>query len=181
MKNVLTLVGGVFFLLACNVDKGKKVDVEKLDFKTTDRSELFFKNMRQSAYTTTEQQEAGVYLYTHKTWDKDSLSPVVPTIVFNWRQDRAYLMLNWSEKWSAIKEIDVTVSSDTLPDYHLIYREGNMRDQLTFSATLYNAMMDGGRFALRKDGEKVPLFTSDEKREAFRVTLYDYLRLTGWF
>jgi hypothetical protein len=181
MKNVLTLVGGVFFLLACNVDKGKKVDVEKLDFKTTDRSELFFKNMRQSAYTTTEQQEAGVYLYTHKTWDKDSLSPVVPTIVFNWRQDRAYLMLNWSEKWGAIKEIDVTVSSDTIPDYHLIYREGNMRDQLTFSATLYNVMMEGGRFTLRKDGEKVPLFTSEEKREAFRVTLYDYLRLTGWF
>jgi hypothetical protein len=181
MKNVLTLLGGVFFLLACNVDKGKKVDIEKLDFETTDRSEIFFKNMRQSAYTTTEEQEAGVYLYTHKTWDNDSLSPVVPTIVFNWRQDRAYLMLNWSEEWRNMKEIDVTVSGDSLPDYHLAYAESNMQDQLKFSATLYNAMMDGGRFVVRKNGEETPLFASDEKREAFRVTLYDYLRLTGWF
>lgn len=181
MKNVLSLVGGVFFLLGCNVDRGKKVDIELLNFETTDRSEIYFKNMRQSSYTVVEEVEAGIYLYTQKTWEKDSASLLIPTIVFNWRQDRAYVMLNWSAGWLEMEEVIVIVKSDGLPVQRITYSHGNMRDQLGFAANLYNALAEGATFTLEKEGEEIPLFDSEEKEDAFRVTLYDYLRLTGWF
>ncbi len=178
MKNILSLLGALFILFGCNVDKGKKVDVEQLDFETSDRSEIFFKNMRQSSYITVENTEAGVYLYTHQAWEEDTTSIVVPTIVFNWRQDKAYIMLNWSRKFDQAAEVDIVVMNDSLSTTHIVYQNGNMKEQLKFAAQLYNGMADGSDFLVE---DSVLLFNTNEKKEAFRVTVYDFLRLTGWY
>jgi hypothetical protein len=137
--------------------------------------------MRQSSYITKEEPEAGVYVYTHSAWEEDTLSPVVPSIVFNWRMDRAYLMLNWSERWADASVVTLVIENDTIPTAEQPYYHGNMVDQLAFSVGVYNALMDGSELAISSGNISEPMFVSEQKREAFRITMYDYLRLTGWF
>lgn len=175
------LTVAVLLLCGCNVDRGKKVDAQLLDFETSDRAEMFFKNVRQSNYVTEEDRNAGVYIYSHKDLVGDTLSAFVPTIVFNWRQDRAYVMLNWQEDFADLTEITVTAASDSLPEAQIRYYQGNMREQLDFSVGLYNAIADNRVLRIQHNGSERPLFGSRQSQEAFRVTFYDYLRLTGWF
>ena len=181
MNKMPALAVAVLLLCGCNVDRGKKVDAQLLDFETSDRAEMFFKNMRQSNYVTEEDKNAGVYMYTHLDLVGDTSAAFVPTIVFNWRHDRAYIMLNWAEDFAHLTEVTVTATSDSLPEAQIKFYQGNMRDHVDFSAGLYNAISDNRELRIQHNGSERPLFVSQQQQEAFRVTFYDYLRLTGWF
>lgn len=80
----------VFVFCACVSDHQKVLD----PFSTVDAEELFFKNIRQSDYKTQEIQVAGLNIFTHKEADeKDELAV---KLVQNWREDKAYVMVETS-------------------------------------------------------------------------------------
>ena len=81
----------VWFLVSCHPNKNKLIDLNDLKFKTTDASEIFFKNIRKSYYEIEEIPESGIEMYRLKS-DKELSTPLKPFIVYNWRQDFASIM-----------------------------------------------------------------------------------------
>lgn len=171
----------LILLQACNTDQYKKVDLEEPDFETDDASELFFKNIRQSSYLVEENTAAGLFLFRHKEWpEAEEGALFVPVIVFNWRQDKAYMLIEW-----------LSLEEDDMPIELLVHREqeaqsityttGNMKEQLLLLARIYNAIIDGASIMIIKDGEPPPFFRTDKQRQLFRVVMFDYFRLTGLY
>ena len=58
--------GLIVLLTACTSDADKRIDAEKLEFNTTDESELYFKNVRQSEYDLAEMEDAGINIFRAK-------------------------------------------------------------------------------------------------------------------
>ena len=172
----------LILLQACNADQIKKVDFEELDFETDDASELFFKNIRQSSYLTEENTEAGVFLFRHKEWPIADDGPVfVPVIVFNWRQDKAYMMIEWVSFEEGDMPIELLAQKKGQEAQSITYTTGNVREQLLFLTRIYNAIVDGAAIMIIKDGVAQPFFQTDNQRQLFRIIMFDYFRLTGLY
>lgn len=171
---------GCLFLLilcyGCNVDKFKKVDPGALDFTTTDQSELFFRNVRQSSYHIEENAEAGLFLYRHKKWDTGQA--FTPMIVFNWRNDRAYVMI---EPEAAHDSIGLIIGSKDGRRLQLTYVQGDMKEQLLFLTAVYNGIAESSEILVASAGGEHPVFSSRAQMDIFRIIMYDYYRLTGIF
>ena len=61
-----------------------------------------------------------------------------------------------------------------------IAMEGMKRtDEMIFTAKLYNKMTDEVEVYVDYKNEKLPLFADSDQKEAFRVSLYDFYRMTG--
>ena len=52
---------------------------------------------------------------------------------------------------------------------------------LEFGSKIYEATQNESQLSVLLKGKYVPLFENDIDREAFRITLSDYYRLTGIF
>lgn len=180
MKKILFVCCYVFLLHGCNVDKGKKVDEGVLSFNTSDRAEMFFKNVRQSDYLVEENKAAGMILYTHKKWLSAEAPAVVPVIVFNWRNDKAYVMLRWSAGLETAKELEIRAATGAFSESRK-YVHGDMAEQRSLAIWVYNTLPEGVKFSISTEAGVEPLFPTDDLQDVFRITVYDYLRLTGVF
>ena len=176
------LVFLIILLQACNADQSKKVDVEELDFETDDASELFFKNIRQSSYLVEENSETGLFLFRHKEWPEDEKGAAfVPVIVFNWRHDNAYMMIEWLSFEEEEMPIELLVHHHEQEPQRITYTTGNMKEQLFFLTRVYNALLDGASITIVEDGVPQPFFVTDHQRQLFRIIMFDYFRLTTVF
>lgn len=172
----------LILLQACNADQTKKVDLERPDFETDDASELFFKNIRQSSYRVEENTEGGLVLFRHKEWPvADEGAVFVPVIVFNWRQDKAYMMIEWLSFEEDDMPIELFVHQQEQEAQSITYTTGNMKEQLLFLTRIYNGIVDGASIMIIKDGVAQPFFQTDNQRQLFRVIMFDYFRLTGLY
>ncbi len=86
----------VFILIGCNSDKNKKVDVANFEFNTTDATELYFKNIRESYYNIEEKE--GIKIFRLKEYDEIDSVWIKPMIVYHWRVDKNFLMFEFYPK-----------------------------------------------------------------------------------
>ena len=149
---------------ACHPDKDAEVTAEEINFKTTDSSELFFKNVRKSEYTLEERKEAGLELYSQE--DLLLRNQFKPVIIINWRSDMAFFYLQQENNSDSI----YTLSIDGEP---IVFNPQNQRNHAEFSRQLYNAILTKKEVSINNES----FFESTEQINAFRRMFFDYLRL----
>lgn len=180
MKYLLLLF--VFFITSCKLDSDKQIDRNKFTFKTGDDTELFFKNMRQSYYDLEENKAAKFNVFRHEDrLQTDSIPVINLAIVNNYLHDEAYLLVEPNEYLADVDPLkialfmrpDTSSKADTV-----ILDEYNHESMLEFSSELYEALLKNAQFKVAYEGDWQPILTSKEEREAFRITVSDYYRLT---
>ncbi|MEL7145624.1 MAG: hypothetical protein AAFO69_04590 [Bacteroidota bacterium] len=158
-------------LFSCNADRSKKVDIEDFDFSTTDASELYFKNVRESYYEIEEKD--GIKIYRLKDYQEVDSSFFQPMIVFHWRSDRAFLMLEFDES------VDAESLSIRTGDVDKVYQVIQIKDHLTLANDIYNAVVDEQDIFIEQQGEMVAVFNGLTEKSNFSLVLYDFFRFTN--
>ncbi len=164
-------------LVGCSVNADKKVSLENFEFKTGDDTELFFKNVRQSYYDLEENKAANFNLFRFKDRiQSDTLPILYLAIVINFLQDEAYLFLEPNDSLATqdplvIKWQDPENKTNGFHELGSPNREGMLR----FADKLYQGIKANHQFSLPND---LPILATKTEREAFRITMADYYRLT---
>ncbi|WP_296619306.1 hypothetical protein [Marivirga sp.] len=172
----------IFFLTAtaCSVNTSKKVDLEKLRFSYTDDAYIFFRNMRQSNYDLEVMEQGGWRIYRHEDRKLDVTDFYYNiSLVVNWRVNRIYPIIEMPK--SMEKEgFEVFWEAMESQEKGRITLEGEKRrDEMVFSTKLYNKMIDEVEMYVNYKGNKRLLFEDSGHKEAFRVSMYDFYRMTG--
>jgi len=172
----------ICFFTGCKLDSDKKIDRNKFTFKTGDDTELFFKNMRQSYYDLEENKAAKFNVFRFEDRLKTDSIPVINlAIVNNYLHDEAYLLVEPNEYLADIDplkiafkiEHDSTSKADTV-----VLEQYNHESMLEFSSQLYEALLKDAKFKVAYEDTWPTILSSKEEREAFRITVSDYYRLT---
>jgi len=183
MVNCIKLTILMFLLqVGCKIDREKEVDRSKFQFKIGADANLFFRNVRQIYYDRSSPDGTWQAYRFSDRYTGDDRPVIEPVIVINWLQDEAYLLIDVNELLGEEDMITVTLSdafankTDTLS----LNQRGRER-MLEFGSKLYEAIQANRRVAVKSKGEFVPLFTEEMDREAFRITVSDFYRLTRVF
>ncbi len=167
-------------LSACQIDRDKTVDRSKFTFKTGDDTELFFKNMRQSYYELEENKEAGLNVFRLKKRIVDDSAAVLNlAIVVNYLQDEAYILLEPGKRLQQYDPLAVLwkdAVSNSSGEFRLDAM--NRESMLEFGSLLFEGIEANYSLTL-PDG--APFLASQAERQAFRITMSDYYRLTRIF
>lgn len=154
----------LLLLLACHPDKNKPVDLENYRMKTSDGSKLYFKNVRQSNYNLELVENAGIEIYTLKGIDESML---YPRIIHNWRLDQAFLDL-------VINDTTYTALYLKESEKRRPLKDQNFKKETSLALEIYNAILKNQTIYLNSSFSDTLVFN----RELFRVTCFDYLRIT---
>lgn len=180
MMRLLSCILFSAILLACNPDKNKRAKPDQMKFTTTEDAELFFKNVRRQAYDEQEMSAAKLQVYRHEDRKQQAGYPLLtPALVVNWRFDEAYLLLEPNEEIPNDKPL-IIEWKDTLEDKSGRYRFefGNKEEHLRFAGDLYSSILDGHQLYYLSDSLALPFLANRSDRNVFRVSLFDYYRLT---
>jgi hypothetical protein len=163
------------FISSCTLDEGKKVQLEELSLDTTDDSEIFFKNLRQSSYERQEVERMTVFKNKDYLDSEDSIQ-FQAKIVWSWYNDKAFILLETSAGIEDSIKFDLGTQAD------LITSESASAAEQTYAACeIYNSLVDKQVITMMVGQACDTLFKSNLSKEAFRVTMSDYLRLTNNF
>lgn len=169
-----------FFVVSCNTKTDKKPTTEVTNFKTTDSSILFFKNLRQSYYDKEENKVAKADIYRFEDRNKAQTRPIINlAIVHHWRNETAYIMVEPNE--FLINEIRLEVawqSPDNKSEGKYIFDFGDMEMQHKFATSLYASILKDHILKVKVGGKWNEIMANEEEKEVFRKTMLDYLRLT---
>ena len=174
MRSFYTLI---FLLISCNPDKLKKVEVEQVDFETSEASELFFRNIRQTYYRKDKQPESNLDIYRLKKLVRQN-PKFFPTIVHNWQYDEAYLIMDFD--FSLNKENKLILLWNGNQDGKMnsqVYTIKNKESHFQLSTTIYNHILNEDRVLVKQNNDTLRLFENNEEKEGFRITMVDYYRL----
>lgn len=175
-----------FFLLltitSCKIDDDKTIDRDRLGFKIGSDTQLFFKNVRQSYYDLEENKAAKFNVFRFSDRSKDSEELVLNlAIVVNYLQDEAYLLIETSEAVNN-ENIELTAQHPNTDDTQdVILNEMNREAMLNFCTDVYELLVQGYQFEIKAGEEWKPVLDTHKTREAFRITVSDYYRLTRVF
>ncbi len=172
----------ILLLAGCKIDQDKKVDRSKFQFEIGDDSELFFRNVRQIFYDRSSPDGTWqAYRFSNRYLGNER--PVIlPVIVINWLKDEAYLLIDTNELLSQEDYLEVTISdSSTSKSDTIILNQRGRERMLEFGSQLYEAIQANQQIEVKSRGEFLPVLKEDIDREAFRVTMGDYYRLTRVF
>jgi hypothetical protein len=174
----------VMLLLAgsCKIDRNKRVDRDKITFRITDDSFLFFKNVRQVYYDFHDLPQARWYAFRFSDRPRRTDGPVLnPVIVVDWMRDESYVLIEPNDflLHEEIFLVQERSPSGKTVEYRLTQR--GRENMLEFATKIYEGIMDEHEITIRSGDKFHPLFINDEERESFRVVMSDYYRLTNIF
>ncbi|UII28007.1 hypothetical protein LVD15_06170 [Fulvivirga maritima] len=168
----------VLIITSCNIDSEKGVDLTDFDFKTGDDTEIFFKNVRQSYYDLEENKTANLNIFRFEDRVKESAHPVLNlAIVFNYLQDEATLLIE-PLNLTLEDSLEVITYQDEQQGDTLTLSSFNRSAMLTFINDIYQHMLKGNKFKIKTERGYEELLSTKQEREAFRLTVSDYYRLT---
>lgn len=175
---ILTLFNAL--LLACKPNNDGTLNLEKPSFKTYDDTELFFKNVRQVYYDLENQENTKLKLYRLKKRIKNAKThPVLNlTLVHNWRYDEAYLLLEPNAFFENPRQI--TLHWENPKDKTkgtLQLNAGSKEAMLVFAYQIYQKILLDCKLLVIQADKQTPFLEDKQEREAFRISVADYLRL----
>ena len=166
--------------MACSVNTSKKVELDELRFSYTDDAYIFFRNMRQTHYDLEVMEEGGWRIYRHEDRQQDTTDFYFNvSLVVNWKLNRVYPIIEMTERF---KKEGLVVEWRALESEESgkITLEGiKRRDEMLFVSRIYNKMTEEVEFFISIENQKTPLFPNTDAKEAFRISLYDFYRMTG--
>ncbi len=167
-------------LMGCNTKNNGKLDLEKPSFQTYDDTEMFFKNVRQIYYELENQENTQLKLYRLKKQNQSTQArPILNlALVHNWRYDEAYLLLEPNDFFENPRQISLQWTLPQEKSTGLIQlKSGSKEAMLVFAYQIYQRLLLNCDLALEQAGKKHPFLADKQEREAFRVSVADYLRL----
>lgn len=178
MKKFILLF--VLSIFACSINTSKKVEIEKLRFNYTDDAYIFFRNMRQSNYDIEVMEKGEWRIYRHEDRQTDTTEFYFNiSLVVNWRVNRVYPIIEMTKSFNK-QNFQVHWEAIDSEEEGSISMEGEKRkDEMIFTAKLYNKLSDEVEMFVNHNNKKLPLFADTDQKEAFRVSLYDFYRMTG--
>jgi hypothetical protein len=185
MDNALRLFLVLFsfgLIISCQLDRNKKVERQKFQFKVGADANLFFRNVRQIYYDRESPDgKWRAYRLSDRTKEVQGHG-ITAVIVIHWLKDEAYLLIEPTGQLGDEETISVVVRNPKtdLQDTVQLKERGRER-MLEFGSKIYEATQNESQLSVLLKGKYVPLFENDIDREAFRITLSDYYRLTGIF
>lgn len=167
-----------FGIAACIADKA--VNKEKLNNSMTDDAYIFFKNMRQTYYSMEDMPDAGIRIYRNRKNRPFDTTKVMlnVAIVVNWKMNKAYLALESSPLLGDEIHIKWTNEDHTESGKYLISVR-NQANQMDFATDIYHGILKEYQFQLLDNRQDSHSFLDDDQRDAFRITMKDFYRLTG--
>ncbi len=174
LKQLLILFSIIIFLVTCETKKNNPISTDRIVFQTTDQSELFFKNIRQSSYVLTEMRSEGMNLFYPRAYENETWL-IRPYLVHNWRIDKVFLMLELNESLIS------TMFQIGKEDFRSInYMPQSHQDQAVFAVQIYNSIIqEDSILVYDQTGKLIPVFSSNKLKESFRITSVDFLNLIG--
>jgi hypothetical protein len=166
----------------CKIDQDKKVERSKFHFTIGDDSELFFRNVRQIYY---DRSSPDGTWQAYRFSDRDTTNDrpiIVPVIVINWLKDEAYLLIDTNDILNEEDYLQIVISetNSAKTDTVTLHQRGRER-MLEFGSRLYEAIIANQKMTILSNGAFLPLLQETIDREAFRITIADYYRLTRVF
>ncbi len=183
LKSFLTgLVVIILILNGCKIDWDKKVDRSKFQFQMGDDPELFFRNVRQIYYDRSSPDGTWQAYRFGDRYTGNERPVILPVIVINWLHDEAYLLIESNDILSEEDYLQIVVSEASMSTSDtLTLNERGRERMLEFGSRLYEALQANSKITVKSSGTFVPILTEEIDREAFRVTMADYYRLTRVF
>ncbi|MEM6845652.1 MAG: hypothetical protein AAF944_17715 [Bacteroidota bacterium] len=173
----------LLIFLACNPDKRRKVDENQAKFTTSDASELFFKNVRQSYYDKETMDAAKLDIYRIKERSQAKEQPVLNlAIVINWRYDEAYVLTEPNTYLQQQDTLRIYWQDSVQQTGVYEYVPGNKEKHYQFASQIYNSLQDAHQlYTENTRGDRVSVLATRDEREAFRKTMMDYYRLVDLY
>lgn len=170
----------ILIICSCAVNTSKEIDLEKLRFSYRDDAYVFFRNMRQTKYDLEIMQKGDWRIYRHADRNIDTANFYFNVaLVVNWRVNKVYPIIEMPKVLER-EGFKVNCKSFETEEIGTIQLMGDKRwDELLFVSQLYNMLVKEVELTVDYQNEKVPLFKNPDHQEAFRVTLYDFYRMTG--
>jgi hypothetical protein len=183
LKSYLTGISVIILLFnSCKIDRDRNVDRTKFTFEIGDDTELFFRNVRQIYYDRSSPDGTWQAYRISNHYAGNDRPVIIPVIVINWLKDEAYLLIENNDFLSEEEFLRVVVTdiSSLKSDTITLNQRGRER-MLEFGSLLYEAIMSNHKIYIQKKGDFLPILTEEVDREAFRVTMADFYRLTRVF
>ena len=149
--------------------------------QTTPPSRLYFKNIRSYSYLLTTQEGTQTDHYRLRNWPDTAQAPfLVPVIIDNWLHDQAYLDLQWVAAGANAPSLPFTlVAKRGQTEAELNLADRRWGSQYDFGMAIFTHLLANAELFLRlPDGTNLPIFTTEDVRSAYRITLTDYRNLT---
>ena len=155
----------------------KKINLQEVDFTTTQSSELYFKNMRSYFYDKTEHETANFKIYRLGSREEDSSKNKLSFMLLsNWLQSECYIMaesgvVNLKEDQLQIRYAHQDSSGV------LLLTDFDSYGNYVFAAHLYEQLDKNATIQL-KHSKKWIAFSESEKK-SLKKSLSDYFKLVG--
>ncbi len=183
MGNCINLLFFVFLIcVGCKIDRDKEIDRKKFQFKVGGDSNLFFRNVRQIYYDQTSPDGTWQAYRFSDRYEGNERPVIVPVIVINWLKDEAYLLIDTNDLLAEENFLRVILQdSATLKTDTLILNQRGRERMLEFGSRLFEGIKTNQHMMVESRGSFKPLLVENIDREAFRITMSDYYRLTRVF
>jgi len=167
-----------FFFWGCNTGQQKKIDENIKEFRTTDASLLFFKNLRSPYYEPIENNDESTLSFIIRDRYRGSERIVCQSFINLHRyEDRASITLQLNRNIEADTEGLIIWNSSSSGDQGKIPFNLNDKDHSRPAFAIYNHLLSGDKLFLNIGDINIEILSTCEDQESFRITLIDFLRL----
>ncbi|MBL6446219.1 hypothetical protein JMN32_07860 [Fulvivirga sp. 29W222] len=135
--------------------------------------------MRQSYYDLEENKAAKFNIFRYEDRVREADHPLLNlAIVINYLHDEAYLLLETNEYLQRQDHIEIDWSGEQGSIGTIVLDDYNREGMLEFASQVYEALQQKAHFTVQAEDRAIPILEDQKEREAFRVTVTDYYRLT---
>jgi len=179
----LAFISGTLLLSILWPYEQKLLDWDKApEYRVLESDEIYFNNTRIVAYRTEESKELTAQGFkTHRS-TKALLDTTVAfvnfTIVNNWRADKAYIVMEPSDRKFFRSKTQVFCGQDTL-DFDLDHMD--FEQHYALAAKLFKHYLDYERPFIYDGKDSLLLYGTQGNEKANTTVLKDYFRLVGRF
>ncbi len=174
------VVLGLAFLTACYAPEPQKEFKGKKQFRTTDPSRLYFKNMRSAYYYRSRRPNSKKDIYKLRKASKEFDRPLLyPVIINDWLNDEAFVFIekNNFKDFHTDSLIVQWQEADTTGTFFMT--TPTKEAQYAFAGEIYDALTKGKSLEMKtKNGGFVSIFQRQQDAMNFVIVMRDYYRLT---
>jgi len=161
--------------------KRPTIGEERSIMAINDASRLYFKNVRQLYYDREIRDDAMMNVYRFAKREIDEKQPLLNlSIIINRLKDEAYVFLEPSVIFEGEGSIQLRwLSEDKIRSGSIEFIDGDRFDHYSFVEKIYPLLVEEASFEVHLNGDWYPILKEQKERDAFRITSFDYFRLTG--
>lgn len=171
---LIAIISVLFFLS----DNERRINPEKVRFKTTESAELRFKNLRSYYYhiQNFESTYQDVYRFRNAHTYKDNEVGVHFTIVNYWIEDEAYILPEFVGEIKTYDSLEIKWSKG-----NFVLENGDLESSWKFAAHVYMSILNKDSLFYFNQSEQIwkPFLAHPNEKTQNKIVLKDYFTLVS--